>query len=90
MVVALLLFKQIDITYKKFHYVILGLTCYITVGAFLMSVFGMSDAYHIVEPLLPDINLTAWIMAIMYMPSHALILAIVEVVKRRNKKQKQL
>jgi len=85
-VIALLLFNQITLTYKKWYCVILGFTCYLTVGAFLMSVFGMSDAFHIVEPLLPDTNLTAWVMAPMYLPAHALIIAVVEVVRHYKSK----
>ncbi len=84
-VIALLLFNQIHITYKKWYCVVLGLTCYMTVGAFLMSVFGMSDAYHIVEPLLSDTNLTAWVMAPIYFASHGLIFAIIELVRKYKK-----
>lgn len=79
--VALLLLRQIDITYKKWHYVILGFTCYLTVGAFLMSVFELSDAYHIVEPLLSDTPLTAWVMAPMYIAGHGSVFAIIELVR---------
>jgi hypothetical protein len=86
MVVALLMFKQINVTYKKWLAVVLGFTCYITVGAFLMSVFNMSDAYHIVEPLLPNTPLTVWVMAPIYLISHGIIFLIIELVK--NKKQK--
>ena len=86
MVVALLMFKQINVTYKKWLAVVLGFTCYITAGAFLMSVFNMSDAYHIVEPLLPNTPLTVWVMAPIYLISHGIIFLIIELVK--NKKQK--
>ena len=67
---------------------ILGFTCYMTVGAFLMGVFKVSDAFHIVEPLLPDTPLTAWVMAPMYLFAHGLIFAIVELVKRRLARKK--
>lgn len=85
--VMVLLFKQINITYKKWHYVLLGLTCYITVGAFLMAVFNVSDAYHIVEPLLPNTPLTAWVMAPMYAVGHGLVFLGVELGKKLSKKQ---
>lgn len=87
-VVLLFAFNQIDVTYKKWHYVIFGFTCYITVGAFLMGFFGMSDAFHIVEPLLPDTILTTWVMAPMYLSAHGLIFALFEYFKRRNKSEK--
>lgn len=84
MVIALLLLGQIHITYKKWWCVIFGFTCYLTVGAFLMSVFDMSDAFHIVEPLLSDTPLTTWVMAPMYLTAHGLIFAAVEWVRHRK------
>lgn len=80
-VVLLLMFKQINITYKKWYCVVLGFTCYLTLGAFLMSVFELSDAYHIVEPLLSDTNLTAWVMAPMYLGAHGAIFLAIELVR---------
>lgn len=82
LVVALLMFKQIDITYKKWYCTFFGFTCYLTLGAFLMQTFNLSDAFHIAEPLLPDTPLTAWVMAPMYAAAYAAILFGVEIVKR--------
>ena len=42
-VVALLMFKQINITYKKWHCTLFGFTCYLTLGAFMMHTFELSD-----------------------------------------------
>lgn len=84
LVVMLLLFKQINITYKKWYYSLFGFTCYLTIGAFLMSVFGMSDAFHIAEPLISGTNLTTWVMAPMYAVGYALILIIVEILKKKK------
>ena len=84
-VVALFLFKQIRITYKKWYCTLFGFTCYLTVGAFLMHTFDMSDAFHIAEPLLPGTPLTAWVMAPMYAAAYAAILFIVEIVRKKKK-----
>lgn len=84
-VIMLLTFGYIDITYKKWHYVLLGLTSYITVGAFLMATFPISDAFHIVEPLLSGTPLTAWMMGPIYACAHGLIFFIVERIKRYKK-----
>lgn len=73
-VVALFLFKQIRVTYKKWYCTLFGFTSYLTVGAFLMQTFQMSDAFHIAEPLLPDTPLTVWVMAPMYIAAYAMIL----------------
>ena len=83
LVVALLMFKQIDITYKKWHYTFFGFTSYLTLGAFLMHTFDLSDAFHIAEPLIPGTPLTAWVMAPMYAAGYAIILVIVERIKRK-------
>ena len=85
LVVALLMFRQIDITYKKWYYTFFGFTCYLTLGAFLMHTFKMSDAFHIAEPLLSDTPLTAWVMAPMYAFAYAIILLGLELVRRRRK-----
>ena len=86
LVVALLMFKQIDITYKKWYCTLFGFTCYLTIGAFLMNTFNLSDAFHIAEPLLSDTPLTAWVMAPMYAVAYAIILFIIEIVKKNKHK----
>ena len=82
--VAILLFNQIRITYKKWYCTLFGFTCYLSVGAFLIGFFGFSDAYHIYEPLISGTPFTTWVMAPMYAVCYALLLFIIEVV--RNKK----
>ena len=84
LVIALLMFKQIDITYKKWYCTIFGFTAYLTIGAFLMHTFNLSDAFHIAEPLLSGTNLTAWVMAPMYLGAYALILLCIELARKRN------
>ena len=85
LVVLLLMFKQIDITYKKWYCTFFGLTCYMTLGAFLMHTFELSDAFHINEPLISGTNLTAWVMAPMYAVGYSLVLLIVELIKKYKK-----
>jgi hypothetical protein len=84
LVVALLLLGQIHITYKKWYCTFFGFTAYMTVGAFLMATFPISDAFHIAEPLLSDTPLTAWVMAPMYAVAYALILSIIELCRRKK------
>lgn len=85
LVVALFMFKYINVTYKKWYYTLFGFTCYLTLGAFLMQTFKMSDAFHIAEPLLPGTPLTAWVMAPMYAFAYAVILFTFEIVRKRKK-----
>ena len=49
-----------------------------------MATFKMSDAFHIVEPLLDGTKLTAWIMAPMYALAYAIILLIIELIKKKK------
>ena len=86
LVVALFLFKQIDVTYKKWYCTFFGFTAYMTVGAFLMQTFPVSDAFHIAEPLLSDTPLTAWVMAPMYAVAYGIILLGFEIAKRKKAK----
>jgi len=87
MIIALFLFDQIRVTYKKWYCTFFGFTAYLTVGAFQMSVFGFSDSFHIVEPMLEGTPLTAWVIAPIYAVCYALVLWAFELVRkyRRNK-----
>lgn len=87
MVVALFLFNQINVTYKKWYYTIFGFTAYLTVGAFQMAVFKFSDSFHIVEPMLSGTPLTVWVIAPIYLSAYAIILAVFELIKRKTNKK---
>ena len=84
-IVGLILFKQIDITYKKWYCTLFGFTSYLTLGAFLMQTFGVSDAFHIAEPILSGTHLTAWIMAPIYGIVYAILLFLIELYKRKRR-----
>lgn len=84
MVIALLMFNQISITYKKWYCTLFGFTAYFAIGAFQMSVFGFSDAFHIVEPMLSGTQLTAWVIAPIYILGYSLVILIIELI-RKNK-----
>lgn len=84
-VIAILMFKQINITYKKWYCTLFGFTCYLTLGAFMMHTFNLSDAFHIAEPLLPDTPFTAWVMAPIYAVAYAIILFAIELVRKKIK-----
>ena len=85
--VALLLFKQIDITYKKWYCTFFGFTCYLSLGAFLIGGLGLSDAFHIYTPLISDTPLTTWVMAPIYAVCYALLLITIELVRKHMAKK---
>ena len=80
MVFALFLFKQINVTYKKWYCTLFGFTSYLTIGAFQMAIFNLSDSFHIVEPILENTPLTAWVMAPIYAVGYGLVLLIIELI----------
>lgn len=83
--VALFLFRWLELSYKKWHWQVIGFMFYVTVGAFLMQTFNMTDAMHIAEPLLPDTPLTIWVMLPMYAAAYCLIMLAVEWIKKKRK-----
>ncbi len=87
LIVALFLFGQIRITYKKWYCTLFGFTSYLTVGAFQMAVFGFSDSFHIVEPMLDGTPLTAWVIAPIYAVCYAAVLLAVELVRKHRKRK---
>ena len=82
--VAVLMFRYMEISYKKWHCTAFGFMGYVTVGAFLMNIFDLSDAMHLAEPLLDDTPLTIWVMAPMYAVAYGSILFVAELVKRKK------
>lgn len=85
MIIALFLFNQISVTYKKWYYSLFGFTSYLTIGAFQMSVLGLDDAFHIVEPMLDGTPLTVWAVAPIYAIGYATVLWIIEIVRKHKR-----
>ena len=85
MIIALFLFGQINVTYKKWYCTLFGFTAYLTVGAFQISVFDFPDSFHIVEPMLDGTPLTAWVIAPIYAAGYALVLLAIELVRKHRK-----
>ncbi len=86
MVVALFLFKWINVTYKKWYSTLFGFTAYLTVGAFLIGCLGFSDAFHIYTPLLDGTPFTTWVMAPIYFVCYSVILLLFEMFRKNKKK----
>ena len=87
MIILIIAFNHIHITYTKWYCTLFGFTAYFTVGAFQMSVFGFSDAFHIVEPMLSGTPLTAWVIAPIYVAGYSLVLLIIELIRLHIRKK---
>ena len=87
--VSLFLFDYITLSYKKRYCVVFGFTCMITFGCFLMNVLPFHDAYCIVSPVVADTPLNVWVIAPMYFALYAIIIVIVELVRKNKSKNIQ-
>lgn len=84
MVVVLLIFNQIEISYKKWYCTLFGFTSYFAFGAFLIGALGYGDAFHIKTPILGGTPLNAWVMAPIYIVIYGTIVLIVELVRKKK------
>lgn len=84
LVLLVLIFKHIYVTYKKWYCTLFEFTCYFSVGAFLISVFGYSDAFHMMQPMLSGTPLTAWVLAPIYVVVYGLVLLGFELYRKRK------
>lgn len=86
MVVMLLMFNQIEITYKKWYCTLFGFASYFAFGAFLIGGLGYSDAFHIRTPILGGTPLNAWVMAPLYLVLYGAVVLVVELIRRKKNK----
>ena len=87
LVIMLLIFKQITITYKKWYCSLFGFTSYLTFGAFLINVLHFEDAFHIKTPFLYGTPYTIWVIAPMYVVLYSIVILTIELVRKRKNKQ---
>ncbi len=86
LVILMLMFKYVDITYKKWYCTLFGFACYFSYGAFLMCVLGYSNPFYMVSPALSNTPFTAWVIAPIYTALYAAVLLTVELVRRARAK----
>jgi hypothetical protein len=58
-------------------------------GAFLIGCLGLSDAFHIYTPLIPDTPLTTWVMAPIYAVCYTLLLLMIELARKYIAKKQE-
>lgn len=88
LVILILIFKYMTITYKKWYCMLFGFTCYITIGAFEITVLGLSDAFYIHKPVLSGTPLNVWVLMPIYIALYAGVLAVVELIRCKKSKTK--
>lgn len=85
-VVLLFLLGQLELTYKKWYCTLFGFTTYLAYGAFLMCVLDYSNPFYMTAPAIDGTIFTIWVIAPIYVVIYALILLIVELVRRKKQK----
>lgn len=83
-VVLLFMCNYLHLTYKKWYCTAVGFAGYLLLGAFLMFVLDYSNPFYMVEPALDGTVFTVWGIAPIYAAVYALILWIVELVRKKR------
>lgn len=83
-VVLMMMFGYLNLTYKKWYCTFFGFTSYLSLGAFLMCVFDYENPFFMTGPALNGTVFTVWVIAPIYISVYALILLSVELVRRRK------
>ena len=82
--IFIFMYGYIKVTYKKWYCTLFGFTCYLTVGAFLVNVFGYNDAFHMKDPLLSGTPLTAWFLAPIYAVLYGIVLYAFYIIDKKK------
>ena len=80
-VVLMLMFGYLRLTYKKWYCTLFGFTSYLSLGAFLMCVLDYGNPFFMTGPALDGTIFTVWVIAPIYIAVYALILFAVEAVR---------
>ena len=49
-----------------------------------MSVFGFSDSFHIIEPMISGTPLTAWVVAPIYIFGYSAVILAIELIRNHK------
>ena len=83
-VILLLTFRYMTITYKKWSCMMLGFAFYLALGTFLIFACGYANPFYMLAPAIPGTPLTVWVIAPIYLSVYALILWCIERVRKRS------
>ncbi len=86
--ILLCLFNWFVPNYKKSWALVVGFTCYITVGAFLISVLKLNDAFYIYNSILSGTPLNIWVIAPIFCALYLIFIISYEFIKRKIIKKK--
>lgn len=83
-VMLLLIFRYMHITYKKWYCMMIGFAFYLLLGAFLIFVCHYENPFYMLAPAIPGTPLNVWVIAPIYLSVYALILCCIERVRKHT------
>lgn len=83
-VILILMFRYMTVTYKKWYCMMIGFGFYLALGTFLIHVCHYENPFYMLAPAIPGTPLNAWVIAPIYFSVYALILYCIERVRRRT------
>lgn len=86
LVILILMFKYIHITYKKSYIVLIGFSGYLLLGFFMKCVFNYSNPFYMYAPVIPNTPLTVWVIAPIYIVGYICIILAIELTRKFRKK----
>lgn len=82
LVLAMVITKYLQPSLKKWKYVPIGLSFFMTYGIFLITVIGLDDAMYIMKPVLPGTILNWFVLGLLFIPAQFIFLIIWEKVNK--------
>lgn len=86
LVILILMFKYIHITYKKSYIVLIGFSGYLLLGFFMKYVFNYDNPFYMYAPVIPNTPLTVWVIAPIYIFGYICIILAIELTRKFRKK----
>lgn len=83
-VILLLMFRYMTVTYKKWYCMMIGFAFYLALGTFLIFVCHYENPFYMLAPAIPGTPLNIWVIAPIYLSAYALILWGVECLRKRT------
>ena len=89
-VILVLMFGYVELTYKKWYCTLIGFTCYLSYGAFLMCVLGYTNPFYMTSPAVAGTPFTVWVIAPIYITVYAIVIASIELARRKTARCQKL
>ena len=89
LVILILMFKYIHITYKKSYIVLIGFSGYLLLGFFMKYVFNYDNPFYMYAPVIPNTPLTVWVIAPIYIVGYICIILAIELTRKFRKKPRE-